>query len=52
MNENSNAKTNADTKANADANANADAEAGASDAATLHYIYDPFCGWCYGLAPY
>jgi putative protein-disulfide isomerase len=17
----------------------------------LHYIYDPFCGWCYGLAP-
>ena len=18
---------------------------------TLHYIYDPFCGWCYGLAP-
>ena len=19
--------------------------------ATLHYIYDPFCGWCYGLAP-
>jgi putative protein-disulfide isomerase len=20
-------------------------------AATLHYIYDPFCGWCYGAAP-
>lgn len=19
--------------------------------ATLHYIYDPFCGWCYGAAP-
>ncbi|MCY0852579.1 DsbA family protein [Cupriavidus sp. D39] len=19
--------------------------------ATLHYVYDPFCGWCYGLAP-
>ncbi|MCY0852564.1 DsbA family protein [Cupriavidus sp. D39] len=19
--------------------------------AALHYIYDPFCGWCYGLAP-
>ncbi len=18
---------------------------------TLHYIYDPFCGWCYGAAP-
>jgi putative protein-disulfide isomerase len=18
---------------------------------TLHYIYDPFCGWCYGVAP-
>lgn len=17
----------------------------------LHYVYDPFCGWCYGLAP-
>jgi putative protein-disulfide isomerase len=21
------------------------------DTATLHYIYDPFCGWCYGAAP-
>jgi putative protein-disulfide isomerase len=20
-------------------------------AATLHYIYDPLCGWCYGAAP-
>ncbi|WP_223434847.1 MULTISPECIES: DsbA family protein [unclassified Pseudomonas] len=20
-------------------------------AATLHYVYDPFCGWCYGAAP-
>lgn len=19
--------------------------------ATLHYVYDPFCGWCYGAAP-
>ena len=19
--------------------------------ATLHYIYDPFCGWCYAAAP-
>ena len=19
--------------------------------ATLHYIYDPLCGWCYGAAP-
>lgn len=19
--------------------------------ATLHYLYDPFCGWCYGAAP-
>lgn len=19
--------------------------------ATLHYVYDPYCGWCYGLAP-
>jgi putative protein-disulfide isomerase len=19
--------------------------------ATLHYIHDPFCGWCYGAAP-
>jgi putative protein-disulfide isomerase len=19
--------------------------------AVLHYVYDPFCGWCYGLAP-
>lgn len=19
--------------------------------ATLHYFYDPFCGWCYGAAP-
>ncbi|MDF3834687.1 DsbA family protein [Cupriavidus basilensis] len=19
--------------------------------AILHYVYDPFCGWCYGLAP-
>ena len=19
--------------------------------ATLHYIYDPLCGWCYGSAP-
>ncbi|WP_458761632.1 DsbA family protein [Cupriavidus basilensis] len=19
--------------------------------ATLHYVYDPFCGWCYGMAP-
>jgi putative protein-disulfide isomerase len=19
--------------------------------ATLHYVYDPFCGWCYGSAP-
>lgn len=18
---------------------------------TLHYVYDPFCGWCYGAAP-
>lgn len=18
---------------------------------TLHYFYDPFCGWCYGVAP-
>ena len=18
---------------------------------TLHYIHDPFCGWCYGAAP-
>lgn len=18
---------------------------------TLHYLYDPFCGWCYGAAP-
>lgn len=17
----------------------------------LHYLYDPFCGWCYGAAP-
>jgi putative protein-disulfide isomerase len=21
------------------------------DAAVLHYIYDPLCGWCYGAAP-
>lgn len=20
-------------------------------AATLHYVYDPFCGWCYAAAP-
>ncbi len=20
-------------------------------AATLHYIYDPLCGWCYGAKP-
>jgi len=20
-------------------------------AATLHYVFDPFCGWCYGAAP-
>ena len=19
--------------------------------ATLHYVYDPYCGWCYGMAP-
>ena len=19
--------------------------------ATLHYIYDPLCGWCYGAKP-
>lgn len=19
---------------------------------TLHYIYDPLCGWCYGIAPF
>lgn len=19
--------------------------------ATLHYIFDPLCGWCYGAAP-
>ncbi|MGE1526886.1 hypothetical protein [Pseudomonas putida] len=19
--------------------------------ATLHYFYDPFCGWCYAAAP-
>lgn len=18
---------------------------------TLHYIFDPFCGWCYGASP-
>ena len=18
---------------------------------TLHYVYDPLCGWCYGAAP-
>ena len=29
------------------ANANGDA----GDRATLHFIYDPFCGWCYGVAP-
>lgn len=22
-----------------------------SNQATLHYVYDPFCGWCYGVAP-
>lgn len=22
-----------------------------SNQATLHYVYDPFCGWCYGAAP-
>ena len=22
-----------------------------TDPATLHYVYDPLCGWCYGAAP-
>lgn len=22
-----------------------------NEAMTLHYICDPFCGWCYGVAP-
>lgn len=23
----------------------------ATETSTLHYIYDPLCGWCYGAAP-
>jgi putative protein-disulfide isomerase len=35
----------------ADAKAQAGLNMAGTDSATLHYIHDPLCGWCYGAAP-